>query len=344
MCGFPTKVSRHIAGGGEPVSDLVITNGDAAGELLRRTLLGDEVLPWRDVLHEGPVPLADTLEGLTATRVEYLASAGGGDIGAIEFELTARDRGLAMNGEFERVVLWVEHDLYDQLQLLQVLDWFADHLRGPGTLLLVQTEDYIGRQEPEAIPQLAASAVPVTKSQLDLAKRAWMAFRQSTPAAWAELLSEDLSALPFLRAAVLRMLEELPGPDGLSRTERQMLAVIEADESVKALGVFMAVQKMEDAEFMGDWSFWRLLNDLSLAKEPLIAGLEAAPFQHQDPERAKAYLTSRLSLTSLGKAVLAGGADWSKHRTVDRWWGGTHLTEDNLWRWDPQAERLMAPA
>ncbi|MHA1516972.1 MAG: hypothetical protein ACTSYK_00050, partial [Alphaproteobacteria bacterium] len=146
------------------------------------------------------------------------------------------------------------------------------------------------------------------------------------------------------RAAVLRMLEELPGSDGLSRTERQLLAAIEASESVTALGVFIAVQKMEDAEFMGDWSFWRLLDQLALADEPLIAGLEAAPFQHQEPELAKAYLTSRLSLTSLGKAVLAGGADWAKHHAVDRWWGGSHLTEDDLWRWDSQAERLIAPA
>jgi hypothetical protein len=54
-------------------------------------------------------------------------------------------------------------------------------------------------------------------------------------------------------------------------------------------------------------------------------------------------LTSRVSLTSLGKAVLAGGADWTGHHTVDRWWGGTHLTEDNLWRWNGEAEDLIPP-
>jgi len=323
------------------VTDLVITNGDAAGELLRRSLPGAEVLPWRDVLHEGPVPLADTLEDLTAGRIEYLAGAGGGEIGAIEFELTARDRGLAMSPNFERVVLWFEHDLYDQLQLLQVLDWFATNPRADGTLLLVQVDDYIGRLEPEAISDLAATARPVTQTQLDVAKQAWTAYRQPTPEALAKLLDEDTSALPFLRPAILRMLEELPGPDGLSRTERQMLATIESSESMTALGLFVAVQKMEDAEFMGDWSFWRLLDQLALADEPLVAGLEAAPFQPTDPELAKAYLTSRLSLTSLGKAVLAGGADWVGHHDVNRWWGGTHLTEDALWRWDPAAEKLI---
>jgi hypothetical protein len=341
--GFRIRASRRIADAGDVTTDLVITNGDAAGELLRRTLLGSEVLPWRDVLHEGPVPLTATLEDLTAGRIEYLAGAGGGEIGAIEFELTSRDRGLAVSGEFDRVVLWFEHDLYDQLQLLQVLDWFADHPRKAGTLLLVQVDDYIGRLEPDALSDFAATARPVSQAHLDLARRAWAALRQPTPEAWAELLAKNTAALPFLRPAILRMLEELPGPDGLTRTERQMLAVIEADESITALGLFVAVQKMEDAEFMGDWSFWRLLDQLALAEEPLVAGLEAAPFQHGDPDLAKAYLTSRLTLTSLGKAVLAGGADWTEHHTVDRWWGGTHLTEDNLWRWDGEAAALIPP-
>jgi len=233
-----------------------------------------------------------------------------------------------MSSEFDRVVLWFEHDLYDQLQLLQVLDWFATHPRAEGMLLLVQAEDYIGRQEREAVERLAATAVPVTQAQLELAARAWGAFRQPTPEAWAHLLEEHTAALPCLRSAVVRMLEELPGADGLSRTERQRLATIEAAESITALGLFAAVQKQEDAQFMGDWSFWRLLDQLALAEEPLVAGLEAAPFQNSDLDLAKTYLTSRLALTSLGKAVLAGGADWTEHHTVDCWWGGTHLTED----------------
>ena len=60
--------------------DLIITNGDMAGELLRRTLQGSEVLPWRDVLHEGPVPLTETPQELTEARVAYLADAGAGDV------------------------------------------------------------------------------------------------------------------------------------------------------------------------------------------------------------------------------------------------------------------------
>ena len=135
-------------------ADLVITNGDAAGELLRRTLPTTEVLPWRDVLHEGPVPLTDTLAELTAIRAAYLAGRGWGDATELRENLEARNRGLAQAEIFDRVVLWFEHDLYDQLQLLQVLDWFNENRRAEGALLLVQTSQFLASRNPEQILDL----------------------------------------------------------------------------------------------------------------------------------------------------------------------------------------------
>ena len=67
-------------------------------------------------------------------------------------------------------------------------DGCADHPREPETLLLVQTDVYIGRQEPYPISEQADAARPVTDAQLDLAVRSWAAFRQPTPVAWAQLL------------------------------------------------------------------------------------------------------------------------------------------------------------
>ncbi|HKB20032.1 MAG TPA: heavy metal-responsive transcriptional regulator, partial [Gaiellaceae bacterium] len=39
-----------------PPALLHVTNGESAGNTLRQTGLGGAVLPWQDVLHEGPVP------------------------------------------------------------------------------------------------------------------------------------------------------------------------------------------------------------------------------------------------------------------------------------------------
>jgi len=322
--------------------DLVITNGDAAGESLRRTITGAEILPWRDVLHEGPVPLTQTLEELTAIRADYLARRGWGSHEEIATNLQARDRGLARAGTFDRVVLWFEHDLYDQLQLLQVLDWFAREENRHRALLLVQTSEFLGRQNEDEIEALRALEAAVTPAQLELAAKAWSAYRAKTPEPWRALLQEDLSSLPFLEPAVRRMLEELPGPDGLSRSERQVLAAL-ASGITTPPALFVAVQRTEPAVFMADWSFFGLLDALALARVPLVAGLDGAPFRPANGPLLSSYLHSELRMTAFGRSVLEGNADHAAENKIDRWWGGTHLTRSNLWRFDAEWERLIPP-
>jgi hypothetical protein len=35
--------------------------------------------------------------------------------------------------------------------------------------------------------------------------------------------------------------------------------------------------------------------------------------------------------------------DFSRDNPIHRWWGGTELTNDRLWRWDPDSRALIAP-
>src|SRR5919109_2595815 len=105
------------------LSVLHITNGDHAAEQIRAAALGGEVLPWRDVLHEGPVPPPATLDSLRPLRARFLAGQGWGNAVEIAREFERRDRALGTAAAAEEVVLWFEHDLYDQLQLAQILDW-----------------------------------------------------------------------------------------------------------------------------------------------------------------------------------------------------------------------------
>jgi len=323
--------------------DLIITNGDVAGELLRRTIAGAEVLPWRDVLHEGPVPSTETLGELTAIRADYLAGRGWEDREEIAGNFQARDRGLAEANAFDRVVLWFEHDLYDQLQLLQIVDWFSRE--GRCDLLLVQVSEFLGRQTRQEINRLKAEEEPVTDEQLGLAAKIWRAFRAPTPEQLHASLDEDLSPLPFLAPALQRLFEELPGPDGLSRSERQVLAAL-AGGITTPPALFVAVQRTEQAAFMGDWSFFGLLDRLALARVPLIEGLEGAPFRPVEAgvRSPSPYFGSELRLTAFGEAVLEGREDNAALNRIDRWWGGTHVTKDHLWRFDAETERLIAPS
>jgi hypothetical protein len=96
--------------------------------------------------------------------------------------------------------------------------------------------------------------------------------------------------------------------------------------------------------FMGDWSFWGLLDALALARVPLIEGLAGAPFRPEGASLASSYFQSELRLTTFGEAVLECREDNAALNEIDRWWGGTHLTNNRVWRFDAEEERLIAPA
>ena len=105
---------------------LHVTNGDSAAGKLRAAGIPGAILPWRDVLHDGPVPAGLTLKQLSERRAAYLGERGVAPADELLAGFRSRDARLEDCRTEDEVVLWFEHDLYDQLQLIQLLDWFAD--------------------------------------------------------------------------------------------------------------------------------------------------------------------------------------------------------------------------
>ena len=58
---------------------LNITNGDIAVTIMRQADISGDFLPWRDVLHDGPVPGGLSLEALSEIRTDFIVSQGWGE-------------------------------------------------------------------------------------------------------------------------------------------------------------------------------------------------------------------------------------------------------------------------
>jgi len=328
-----------------PAARLIVTNGDSAAKQLATAFPGSTLLPWRDMLHEGPVPPDLTLEDLSAVRARFLADDTGLDHGVIAASFAARDRTLRSHGRFEQVALWFEHDLYDQLQLAQILDYFA--LEGSAErVLLMQGDDYIGVQTPQDLRAWRERERPVDADMLAAASAVWAAFTASTPELLAEFAEEDLDSLPHLMPAIRRLLAELPAPDsGLGRTEELALAgLAQEPQSVSAL--FRLTQVQEPARFLGDTPFFRMLDRMAFGPAPLIQGLPFRATRLQGgPEEIdyQLFAAATVSLTPVGAEVLAGRRDNVAANGLDRWIGGTRLTPESAWRWDRTRNALLAP-
>ncbi len=299
------------------MAELHVTNGDVLAEAIRERLSmpRQTILPWRDVLHEGPVPAGEDDETLRHTRAAFLGANGWGDSDAVRIDFAARDAALAEAVDLAtRVTLWFEDDLYDQLQLIQVLDRLQEH-NGPVAIVRVPHTRV-------DLQFLYGNARGIDEPAILLGARAWAAFREPSPTALHELVLAGTRALPPLAPALRRHLEQLPATtDGLARTERQALRAI--DEGAVTEGeIFLASTAWDEPPFMGDSTFTAWLDGLCAGNEPLVA---------RDGVNHTLTEAGRRCLAGEGDRVaLAGG--------IDRWHGGIHLSGATpAWRWDPQA-------
>ena len=327
---------------------LHVTNGDSTAETLRRTTLGGTVLPWRNVLHAGPIPAVPRSE-LLRRRAAFLSEFGWGDDREIRSSLEDRDRRLGRAfADGEPVVLWFEHDLYDQLQLLDILALARDAEAAPDAIVVDRfpgkpTFRGLGELTADELETLWPARREVPAEALETAAAIWADVRQPTPEALARRVERDVPGLPLVRPALLRLLDELPAPgDGLSGIERTALRAI-SEGAGSAAAAFEAAQDLEPAPFLGDTWFFAALAELGRGPHRLVETQdgEALPVPVPGDEHRFGRLSVRLSET--GGRVLAGDADRVQLLGVDRWVGGTHVTAAAVWRWDADAQRLVPP-
>lgn len=327
---------------------LHITNGRAIIPLIQEAGIRGRIVPWDDVLHEGPVPAGLNAAALRDVRAEFIA-AGEGSFDEVRRSFVARDAALDDLGDVDEIVLWFEHDLYDQLQLIQVLDRLSSRERPVVTA--VPGDDYLGLRPASEFAGLFAARREMTSSQRIAARDAWDAFRASDPRRIVEVI-DRVDVLPHLASALRRHLQQFPSVDnGLSRTEQQTLEAL-ARGVTRVKDVYRAANhEREEAVFMGDLAFMLHIRGLIPRLVEIGAanrlrqgygGHEAAPSVLDTPKAAGLAFDDELALTDDGRRVLAGEADRVALCGIDRWLGGVRLTGNGpLWRYDSTRRALL---
>jgi hypothetical protein len=320
---------------------LNITNGDSAAGTLSEAGVEGKIISWRDVLHEGPVDSSLSLEELSSQRARFIAERRWDDFAHVSGDFAERDRVLQHLDYFDEVVLWFEDDLYDQLQLIQLLDFLSRGAARGKTISLIQVDGYIPPLTAPKLKELDEKRSRVTSEQFELARRAWKAFGSEDPSAISRLLDEKTSELPYLASALGRHLEEFPAVgSGLSRSEREAMTAIE-EGHVTPVAAFLEVAKKQTSIFLGDIIFYSYLERLSGRKNALVTWKDGTGVVAPTAQRAREFVDGELAVTALGRDVLAGKKDWQTINTRTRWLGGVEIAPGGHgWRWDP-SERVL---
>ncbi|MEM7259427.1 MAG: DUF1835 domain-containing protein, partial [Pseudomonadota bacterium] len=229
---------------------LHITNGDSAAGLIRAAGFDGTVLPWRDPMHYGPFPQGLTVAQTSDTSARFLAGDTH-DLNTTQQEFIKRDTTLANYKQFPQTLLWFEHDLLDQLQILQILS-AIDDTANVSMICIDQFEGVaefrgLGQLSPAQIASLYDSREPVTSAQLVQAKSLWALFCDSNPELLLAQIQHEPLLFAYLKRALLRHFQEFPWScDGLTRTERQLLSLVSSTINTPAK-LFGANMALEDA-------------------------------------------------------------------------------------------------
>jgi len=314
------------------VSALHITNGDCAANTLR-SFLTDPVLITCDVLHDGPAPALDG-DAWHEVRARWLTEAPEAAFEETRASLAAFDRTVTQPGRHDEIVLWFEHDLFDQLLLIRTLDLLgAAQLRNVSLICIGEFPGVdrfigLGQLNADQLASLYPGRTPVNPEQYAVASEAWRAFRAADPRELYKLMIRLDDTLPFLPGAIHRLFEEYPSTtNGLSRSADAILRVLEAGPLDAGI-LFPKTQADEARPFMGDLGHFDIVRALASARVPLV-GIT--------PPRT-------VSITDAGRRVLAGRDDAVALNGIDEWRGGVHLVgaDRSPWRWNPDRETLVS--
>jgi hypothetical protein len=318
---------------------LHIRCGSDVRDTLTQAGFGGDFLEFSDPVCEGPVP--DT-PGLTATRAAYLAAAYGASknrtVTEIAADLRDADQRLTASHRYDRVVLWFEHDSFDQLVLARILARLAETTIPPRLELIcidhhpdVPRFNGLGQLGPAALAALWPRRAPVTQDQIALGQSIWAALRQPDPTALQTIAQTGTPALPIAAPALRRHLQELPGAaDGLSLTQRIILTILsEAPQTIGRIFAAM-VQGREPLVWMGDIGALGTIERMAQTDPPVLT---IDPGEKPFPRLA--------TITEIGRQVLAGSTDYLSLRPAERWVGGVRIEAGQpAWRFG-EAQRSV---
>ncbi|WP_439598711.1 hypothetical protein [Falsiroseomonas sp.] len=273
--------------------------GDDLRDLLPRAGWAGSYLPIADPVCVGAVS-DDELMAYLGQRARVVALHAGVDAQEARLRLGREYMALNALDRFDLVLLWFEHDLWDQACLIRVLSLLAGRAPLQGRLFLMPAD---GRRPFAHLPAEELAALvpqPLGSLALEAGAEAWAAFASPDPTAL-DRLSRRRLPLPHLAAAMRRHLQDLPWRgDGLGLTERRLLRAV-AEGAGDEASLLRALLAADPVFQVTDLILREVAQRLSALPQRLVT--------RQRPWR----------LTERGAAVLAGTA---RYRPPPRFQGG----------------------
>ena len=137
-----------------------------------------DVLVWREIYTEGPVPGNLSDEDFREIRAGYLSSIVKLAYDGVLQGTNARYDMLTDAGKYGEVILWFDACMFDQTIMVHLIDQCArQEWTATGLSLICIEFAGLGELNPEQLASVMETRHELTPNEVDLASRGWRAFR-----------------------------------------------------------------------------------------------------------------------------------------------------------------------
>ncbi|WP_066256210.1 DUF1835 domain-containing protein [Neobacillus drentensis] len=286
-----------------------IANGDVVGSKIRN--LPGAVLVWREMYDFGPLSEDISEDNWIKRRADFFEKKLA--IPSSLFIKNCEDqiRYLDETPRVTELVLWFEHDRYDQTMLMYLLNVLSK--KEFKNLSMVTINEYQGIEPFYGLGQLSIQQLEelydnkkqsITDEQIKEAITGWRAYTSENPTEIEKWMASSQEKLPFLKKALQSHLSYFPSiHTGLNEVET--LVVNYLDKNTCSFGdLFHFITYHRTNDGISDLYFAAMLNEMMNGAYPLLES------DYPLPNYLNPTPISKLKLTSYGLAILGKQKGW----------------------------------
>ncbi|MBO1512024.1 DUF1835 domain-containing protein [Metabacillus bambusae] len=300
-----------------------IVNGDVLGKKVKG--INGDIIVWREMYDFGPLNSNWSNEELINNRATFFEDKH--NIPSSLFIQNCHNQLNQLNkiSREEEVVLWFEHDRYDQTMLMYILTQLS--IQNFVNLSMVSVNSYptifpfygLGQLNFEQLTNLFNQRVKITSKQVKEAVTGWNAYTSSNPKEIKKWITDEQHELPFLLETFIRHERYFPSAlTGLNEIESLVLNTI-AKKTCSFRDLYKSISPLLINDGLSDLHIAALLKELIKGENALLeidGPLPAFEYNHLDPN---------LTISPNGENVLEGKENRLDLIGIDWWVGGVHL-------------------
>ena len=244
---------------------------------------------------------------------------------------------------YDELVLWFEHDVFDQLNLIQLLTWIRDNVPPTTPVSLICIGSFPGRPDFKGLGELTPNGIGTTHRRAAACRRTAVQARGTSVGGLSSANARGpgrTSARGYVGVAVSRSGHRTL-PAGISLDEGRTLAVRAAPSRAgrwRRHRIAARVSRMQEGEqsySVTDGTLEAMANDFGRV-DASVADARSGHVERSPSAPAEGH-------THGGRAI-GGVGELDRIATcgIDKWLGGVHLRSGGtIWRWDETRQRVV---